>query len=52
MVIPSGNFGGALLVIEAIPLSSVPVAWPIDTGVKIPVASIVMSAGAVIDGGV
>jgi hypothetical protein len=52
MVIPNGNFCGALLEIKAIPLSSVAVACPTDTGVRIPVASIVMSAGAVIDGGV
>ncbi len=52
IVIPRGNFCGELFVIDAIPVSSVAVACPMDIDVSTPDASTVMSAGAVILGGV
>ena len=49
---PSGNSAGASDVMDTIGKMSVAVALPISIGVVIPVASVVISAGSVIVGGV
>src|SRR3990172_5963107 len=50
VVVPNGNCAGALLDSDLIPLASVAIACPTETGVRPPVASINKSFGGVMTG--